>query len=81
MIRDGGLDLELDMDKLPREVKRSHVVMVAKIGAGAFGEVWKGMLDESSAGGVPGYVHAPARGPIALRPHHFLLRVQYSQPR
>lgn len=58
IILNGGLDLEIDIDKLPRELKRSHVTMVAKIGAGAFGEVWKGMLDESSVGGVPGYLVA-----------------------
>ena len=49
MILDGGLGIELDVDKIPREIKRSHITMVAKIGAGAFGEVWKGMLDESLA--------------------------------
>lgn len=58
MIQDGGLDLDMDINKLPREIKRGHVTMVAKIGAGAFGEVWKGMLDESSVGGVPGYLVA-----------------------
>ena len=51
---------ELDLDenagpKVPREIKRGHITLLNKIGAGAFGEVWKGVLDESSAGGVPGY--------------------------
>lgn len=43
---------------IPREIKRSHVTMTDEIGAGAFGEVWKGILDESAAGGVPGYAVA-----------------------
>ena len=33
LIREGGLDLDLDVGKIPREIKRSHVTMVAKIGA------------------------------------------------
>jgi len=41
--------------RVPREIKRSSITMTANIGAGAFGEVWKAVLDESSAGGVPGY--------------------------
>lgn len=49
---DGGADLG---PKIPREIKRSHIVMIKQIGEGAFGEVWHGVLDESSAGGVPGY--------------------------
>ena len=40
----------------PRELNRSWLVMDKKLGNGAFGEVWKGVLDELSAGGVPGYV-------------------------
>lgn len=43
---------------LPREIKRKHVELTSRIGAGAFGEVWKGVLDESSDGGVPGYMVA-----------------------
>lgn len=41
--------------KIPREIKRTHIVMIQQIGEGAFGEVWKAVLDESSSGGVPGY--------------------------
>ena len=44
--------------RIPREIKRSHVTMTSVVGAGAFGEVWKGVLDESSSGGVPGYMVA-----------------------
>ena len=32
--------------------------MTQQIGEGAFGDVWKGLLDESSAGGVPSYMVA-----------------------
>ena len=44
--------------RLPREIKRAHLTMTSVVGSGAFGEVWKGVLDESSAGGVPGYMVA-----------------------
>jgi hypothetical protein len=44
--------------RAPREVKRTHVTMTEMIGEGAFGEVWKAVLDESAAGGVPGYMVA-----------------------
>ena len=43
---------------LPREIKRSFVTLTEKVGAGQFGEVWKAVLDESRAGGVPGYMVA-----------------------
>ena len=54
---------EIDADdeaasRTPREVKRTHVTMTEMIGEGAFGEVWKAVLDETSAGGVPGYMVA-----------------------
>lgn len=42
--------------KIPREIKRANITMIQMIGEGAFGEVWKAVLDESSTqGGVPGY--------------------------
>ena len=47
-----------EISSLPRELKRSHISMIDKVGEGAFGEVWKGLLDESSMGGVPGYLVA-----------------------
>ena len=43
---------------IPREIKRSNLTFMEKIGAGAFGDVWRAVLDESSAGGVPGYTVA-----------------------
>jgi hypothetical protein len=43
---------------VPREIKRSAVIATDKIGAGGFGDVWKGLLDESASGGAPGYLIA-----------------------
>jgi hypothetical protein len=50
--------LDANQVVVPREVKRSHVTMIGKIGSGAFGDIWKAMLDESASGGVPGYMVA-----------------------
>lgn len=44
--------------KLPREIKRSHLTLVEVVGKGQFGQVWKAVLDESSTGGLPGYLVA-----------------------
>jgi hypothetical protein len=46
------------VSNLPREIHRSCVVKSDKIGEGAFGEVFKAVLDESKHGGVPGYLVA-----------------------
>ena len=57
----GDLDSALgSLNKLriPREIKRSCVQQVHKIGEGNFGEVWIGKLDESDNGGVPGFLVA-----------------------
>ena len=35
-----------------------HVIMTNKIGQGGFGDVWKGLLDESTEGGPPEYLVA-----------------------
>merc|ERR1712196_400595 len=51
-------ELEVDHSGVPREGRRGDVTMLVKIGEGQFGEVWKGILDESSSGGVPGYTVA-----------------------
>jgi surface protein len=40
---------------LPREIPRRCIAKSEKIGEGAFGEVFKGILDETSNNGVPGY--------------------------
>jgi hypothetical protein len=42
----------------PREIKRKDVAMIEMVGQGQFGEVFKGELDESRSGGVPGYMVA-----------------------
>merc|ERR1719272_1398873 len=54
----GTIDKSESALGVPREIKRSNITMVKAIGQGAFGEVWKGILDESSSGGVPGYMVA-----------------------
>ena len=41
--------------KIPREINRSTITMIQRVGSGQFGEVWKSVLDESKVGGVPGY--------------------------
>ena len=63
-LREAGYT-DIDAEKVPREIKRSDVSKIGVLGAGAFGEVWKGMLDESrekgvldecrEKGGAPGY--------------------------
>jgi hypothetical protein len=54
-IDENGEDGDDSQSRVPREIKRSHLTMVQQIGEGAFGEVWRAVLDESSSGGVPGY--------------------------
>jgi hypothetical protein len=43
---------------IPREIQRRHIARSEKIGSGAFGEVYKGVLDESQMNGIPGYMVA-----------------------
>jgi serine/threonine protein kinase len=40
---------------IPREVNRVHVKLLDMIGKGAFGNVFKGLIDESQISGVPQY--------------------------
>eukprot|EP00039_Didymoeca_costata_P015236 m.255525 g.255525 ORF g.255525 m.255525 type:complete len:1256 (-) comp16180_c1_seq9:1737-5504(-) len=59
----GTISSELITENIvPREIKRSHINIDgenSKIGEGEFGEVRKGILDESEfTGGVPGYMVA-----------------------
>ena len=49
-----------DGSRVPREIKRSALTTLNKIGSGAFGDVFRGILDESGTGGVPGY-------PVAIK--------------
>jgi len=53
-----ALTLTDGLAQVPREIKRKCVTRTEKIGEGQFGEVFKGVLDESSQGGVPGYLVA-----------------------
>lgn len=39
----------------PREIRRQCVQLMEKLGEGAFGEVWKGYLDELVRRGTPGF--------------------------
>lgn len=59
MVAKGELELEqVAGGRYPREIKRSNVTTTQVVGAGAFGEVWKAVLDETGQGGVPGYLCA-----------------------
>ena len=42
--------------RLPKELKRKQVALTKVIGSGAFGEVWKGVYDDSANGGVSDYL-------------------------
>jgi serine/threonine protein kinase len=55
----GALTEEQLVDRsVPRELKRSCVTIVKKIGEGQFGEVAKGSLDEYRDSGIPAYMVA-----------------------
>jgi hypothetical protein len=53
-------DKSTPVPRLPREIPRQCVTKSEKVGEGAFGEVFKAILDESKhgSGGVPGYLVA-----------------------
>ena len=63
------LALSEDETHVPREIKRSALTLVSKLGNGEFGEVWRGLLDESKSGGVPAFMVAiktcKVRGTVA----------------
>ena len=57
----GEIDAKGASTKIPREIKRTSVELITKLGSGAFGEVHKAMLDESHQRGahrVPAYLVA-----------------------
>jgi len=60
MVASGDIILPDDDNALkpPREIKRRHLVMIEKVGNGAFGEVWKALLDEGARTGTPEYMVA-----------------------
>jgi serine/threonine protein kinase len=45
-------------DAIPREIKRNAVHRTNRIGTGQFGEVWKGLLDESATSHTDAYMVA-----------------------
>jgi serine/threonine protein kinase len=56
MLESGALlQGQADNGMKPREIKRKHVTLIEQVGRGAFGAVWKAMLDESSITGTPEY--------------------------
>jgi serine/threonine protein kinase len=49
----------IEQYRLPREIARDAVQKLVKVGNGAFGEVWKGLLEESVGGEhIPAYLVA-----------------------
>eukprot|EP00049_Salpingoeca_infusionum_P002903 m.61163 g.61163 ORF g.61163 m.61163 type:complete len:1713 (-) comp11849_c1_seq2:955-6093(-) len=50
--------LAMKKKQVPREVERKHVEFVSTLGAGAYGEVFKATLNESSSIGLPSYLVA-----------------------
>lgn len=54
MVANGEMDAEqIDLAAIPREMKRGWLRMVDRLGAGHFGEVWKGVLDDGDYPDVP----------------------------
>ena len=51
MLDSGDIDPEVAglSTLLPREIKRKNLKLIEEIGKGAFGTVWKGLLDETLA--------------------------------
>ena len=60
MLETGRIDHDQASGRqIPREIERSSVRLVSKLGSGQFGDVWKGLLDESGGGaGPPEYLVA-----------------------
>ena len=61
LIADGELDMQAGDDgreQLPREIRRRCVSVLEKLGSGAFGDVYKAVIDERSDKGVPSYICA-----------------------
>jgi len=52
-----GADL-ISRDRVPRELKRGWLTFINKLGEGAFGEVWKGLLKDGNNVSVPEYIVA-----------------------
>eukprot|EP00039_Didymoeca_costata_P012169 m.174196 g.174196 ORF g.174196 m.174196 type:complete len:2218 (-) comp15404_c0_seq5:2617-9270(-) len=59
LISEGRVSLtKSETYEVPREIKRSCVALIEKIGGGAFGDVYKALLDESKHGGLPEFTVA-----------------------
>jgi hypothetical protein len=59
MKEDGLVDAEqISGDRVPRELKRSWLMFIDKLGDGAFGEVWKGLLSDGDYSNTPEYIVA-----------------------
>ena len=43
---------------LPRELKRTWLALIDKLGHGAFGDVWKGLIKDGDNPTVPEYVQS-----------------------
>ena len=53
MVENGEiLSTQINESNVPREIKRGSLKMIDKIGRGAFGEVWKALLDDTNPGSV-----------------------------
>jgi hypothetical protein len=49
---------DTEQTRTPREIPRSCITMLGKIGEGAFGDVYKGVIDESKQRGIPRFMVA-----------------------
>ena len=59
MKEDGLVDAEqIAGDRVPRELKRTWLMFIDKLGDGAFGEVWKGLLSDGDYSNTPEYIVA-----------------------
>jgi hypothetical protein len=49
---------QLQARRVPREIKRSDLDLLTRVGSGQFGDVYKALLDESNSSGTPEYTVA-----------------------
>jgi serine/threonine protein kinase len=83
-LNERGLAIDLSGSQTgPREVARKYIKMLNLIGEGAFGAVYKGLMDESSARGVPEYpvaVKVLKNAPSALETTAFMREAALMTP-
>ena len=59
MKEDGLVDpAQISGDRVPRELNRGWLMFIDKLGEGAFGEVWKGLLNDGDSADTPEYLVA-----------------------